>query len=98
MRDSDDYLVVTLEYGQHKAANPFQIQRPDSRDAGQAERSAFLHPVIRHCSRGQVLAEQHLMEHLETDWTQPYHVQPLRAFFERQLRERAERAESCAVA
>ena len=49
-------------------------------------------------ARGQVLAEQHLMEHLETDWTQPYHVQPLRAFFERQLRERAERAESCAVA
>lgn len=104
LRDSDDYFLVTLEYGLHKAADPFQIHRPDSRDAGQAERSAFLHPVVRHCRRGRVLAEQHLMEHLETDWTQPYHVQPLRAFFERRLAalcaepDRAELDEALALA
>lgn len=80
-----DYYVVTLEYGQHKAKEPFQIQRPDSRDADRAAQSSFLHPVVRHCRDGRVLAEQHLMEHLETDWTQPHHVQPLRAFFERTL-------------
>jgi thioredoxin reductase len=80
-----DYFIVTLEYGSHKAKEPFQIQRPDSRDAGRAEQSSFLHPVIRHCRDGQVLDEQHLMEHLETDWTQPHHVQPLLAFFRRTL-------------
>lgn len=85
MRDCADYFVVTLEYGEGTSADPFRIQRPDSRDASQAERSAFLHPVVRHCRHGQVLAEQHLMEHLETDWTQPYHVQPLRAFFVERL-------------
>ena len=85
-----DYFLVTLEYGSHKARDPFQIQRPDSRDAGRAEQSSFLHPVVRHCRDGQVLAEQHLMEHLETDWTQTYHVEPLRAFFERTLPEAVE--------
>lgn len=80
-----DYYIVTLEYGSHKAMEPFQIQRPDSRDAGRAEQSSFLHPVVRHCRDGVVLAEQHLMEHLETDWTQPHHVSPLLAFFERTL-------------
>lgn len=85
MRHCDDYFLVTLEYGEHKHRDPFQIQRPDSRDAGQAERSAFLHPVVRHCRHGQVLAEVHLMEHLETDWTQPHHVQPLRRFFAERL-------------
>ena len=93
MRDRDDYFMVTLEYGQHLARDPFQIHRPHSHDAGQAGESHFLHPVIRHCRRGQVLAEQHLMEHLETDWTQPYHVHPLRAFFARQLAALAEQAQ-----
>ncbi len=92
----DDYFMVTLEYGEHKARDPFQIQRPDSRDAGQAERSQFLHPVIRHCRRGRVLAEQHLMEHLETDWTQPYHVTPLHEFFEARLAEIDERCAALA--
>ena len=80
-----DYFIVTLEYGDQPVRDPFQIQRPDSRDAGRAAQSSFLHPVLRHCRDGQVLAEQHLMEHLETDWTQPHHVQPLLAFFARQL-------------
>ncbi len=93
MRNADDYYVVTLEYGEHKAKGPFQIQRPDSRDAGQAERSKFLHPVVRHCRRGQVLAEQHLMEHLETDWTLPHHIEPLLAFFQRERATGAARAE-----
>jgi thioredoxin reductase len=80
-----DYFIVTLEYGSHKAREPFQIQRPDSRDADRAAQSSFLHPVVRHCRDGQVLAEQHLMEHLETDWTQPHHIEPLLAFFQRTL-------------
>lgn len=85
MAKEDNYFVLTLEYGSQKVANPFQIHRPDSRDATRAEQSQFLHPVVRHCRAGRVLAEQHLMEHLETDWTQPHHTGPLRAFFERQL-------------
>ena len=98
MHDTDDYFLVTLEYGAHAAPAPFQIHRPDSRDAGQAQRSQFLHPVIRHCRRGQVLAEQHLMEHLETDWTQPYHQQPLLAFFSARLGLLAEPAELAEMA
>lgn len=87
MKDCEDYFLVTLEYGEHKALNPFAIQRPHSQDAGQAGASAFLHPVIRHCRRGEVLAVQHLMEHLETDWTQPHHIVPLLAFFQQRLAE-----------
>ena len=86
MADAQDYFLITLEYGSHKAKDPFQIQRPDSRDAGRAEESSFLHPVVRHCRQGRVLAEQHLMEHLETDWTQAHHVQPLLSFFAQALR------------
>lgn len=85
MAGGEHYFVLTLEYGSHKVMDPFQIHRPDSRNPDLADRSVFLHPVVRHFQGGQLLAEQHLMEHLETDWTQPYHVQPLREFFEREL-------------
>lgn len=76
------YFTVSLEFGS-KQADPFSIQRHP--DPHQADDSAFLHPVIRHFSAGKLLAEQHLLEDLDADWTKDVHVQPLQAFLSQQL-------------
>lgn len=92
MRDEDDYYVVTLEYGNQPITDPFRIPRPERRDAANAHLSAFLHPIIRHCRRGQVLAVHHIIEELETDWTEPFHIEPLEAFFATRMETVAEAA------
>jgi hypothetical protein len=37
--------------------------------------------VIRHYSRGTLLAEHHVAENLENEWNGPAHVGPLERFF-----------------
>ncbi|HEV2779203.1 MAG TPA: NAD(P)-binding domain-containing protein [Actinophytocola sp.] len=50
------------------------------------ERVASLHPVVRHYRHGVLLAEHHVAENLENEWTdQQAHRAPLRAFLDREL-------------
>ena len=86
---ASDYFVVTLEYGpDHARVDPFDIQiaRVAQDDAANAVNAQYLHPVIRHFSRGRrLLAEHHIAENLENEWNGPSHTDPLRAFFAAQL-------------
>ena len=50
-------------------------------DADHASDAHYLHPVIRHYSRGTLLAEHHVAENLENEWNGPAHVGPLERFF-----------------
>lgn len=85
MPHEDSYFMLTLEYGSEKVIDLFQMERPHQRDASAAAQSQFLHPVVRHCRAGRVLAEHHVIEQLEANWDKPYHIEPLKAFFESQL-------------
>lgn len=78
-RDARDYYTVTLRWGRDEYADVFAIERHPRPD--RAAESAFIHPVIRRYSRGELVAEQHLLEDLLAEWRRPdRHVEPLRAF------------------
>ncbi|WP_329092687.1 NAD(P)-binding domain-containing protein [Streptosporangium sp. NBC_01469] len=77
-------FTVTLRWGRRDYGDVFAIQRHPTPD--RAEESAFLHPVIRHWRRGDMVAERHLLEDLLAEWRHPVrHVQPLCAFLEDEL-------------
>jgi thioredoxin reductase len=79
------YYTITLEFGKIEG-DPFSIERDPQAD--KAERSTFLHPVIRRWCGRQKIAELHLLEDLFGEWKKPEaHVAPLRYFFMGQLLE-----------
>lgn len=80
--DHDHYYTVSLEYG-HFMGNPFAIERDP--DPDMAESAAYLHPVIRHYARGEMVDQHHVQDDLESEWYKEVYVQPARAFFQKQL-------------
>ena len=85
---SDHYFLITLEYGpNHARVDPFDVSvvRVAQNDADHASDAHYLHPVIRHYSRGTLLAEHHVAENLENEWSGPAHVGPLERFFAARL-------------
>jgi thioredoxin reductase len=79
------YFTVTLEYGpDHDKVDPFDItvRRVAENAAEEAHDASYLHPVIRHFRRGELIATHHMAENLENEWDDPKaHVAPLTAFF-----------------
>jgi thioredoxin reductase len=82
----DLYFTVTLEYGpDHASVDPFDIavMRVRQNDTERPFDSQYLHPVVRAFSEGEMLAEHHVPENLENDWTGAAHRLPLSRFFAR---------------
>ncbi|MBP2330232.1 thioredoxin reductase [Kibdelosporangium banguiense] len=83
------YFTITLEYGpDHDKVDPFDInvRRVAQNNAEQAHDAAYLHPVIRHFERGALLAEHHVAENLENDWTDEHaHRKPVTDFLAERL-------------
>jgi thioredoxin reductase len=83
-RDARQYYTVTLRWGRDDYGDVFAIDRHPQ--PGRAGESAFIHPVIRRYSGGELVSEQHLLEDLLAEWRRPdRHVEPLRAFLEQDL-------------
>ena len=84
-----DCFAVTLEYGpDHDKVDPFDItvRRTAQNAADQAHDASYLHPVIRHHRRGELIATHHMAENLENQWDDPRaHREPLTRFFLSQL-------------
>jgi hypothetical protein len=78
-------FTITLEYGpDHDRFDPFDvsIDRISQDDVERSRQGRYLHPVVRHVQGGTVVAEHHVTENLENDWTGPMaHREPLRGFF-----------------
>jgi len=81
------YYTISLEYG-HFMGNPFAIERDP--DPEQAVHAAYLHPVIRRFSYGELVAEHHVHDDLESQWYKEEYVQPALAWFKEQLAPEAE--------
>jgi len=63
--DGEHLFVVTLEYGFHKyPKNVSTLDFIHPADASNTACSAYLHPVVRYYSRGELVDEQHLGESL----------------------------------
>ncbi len=82
---------MALEFG-HVENDPFNIPRFPR--AEKADKSTFLHPVLRYFEGGTMRTEVHLLENLYGEWRDPeLHVRPLREFLAQQLgRGRASRS------
>jgi thioredoxin reductase len=83
------YFTITLEYGpDHDLIDPFDVTvgRVAQTDAERAAEGRYLHPVVRHYRGGALVAEHHVTENLENEWTGAVHREPLHAFFARYLR------------
>jgi thioredoxin reductase len=82
--DAPHYYTVTLRWGRDEYQDVFAIGRHPQPD--RATESSFIHPVIRRYRGTELVAEQHLLEDLLAEWRRPdRHVEPLRAFFTRNL-------------
>ena len=81
------YYIVTLEFAHEvdQIQDPFTINRVHKDDAGKASESVFIHPVIRHYSENNLIAEHHVIEDLEAEWREEVHVIPLLKFLGNQL-------------
>ncbi|MGN9838201.1 NAD(P)-binding domain-containing protein [Nonomuraea sp. H19] len=85
--DSDLCLTVTLRWGRRDYPDVFAIQRHPT--PARAHECAFLHPVVRVWRRGELIAEQHLLEDVQARWQDPVrHAEPLCAFLTAQLENR----------
>jgi len=95
------YFVITLEYGpDHDRFDPFDISvgRIAQNDAARSSMGRYLHPVMRHYRRGELLSEHHVTENLENEWTDPItHREPLRAFLHHEMIANGKTAELEAV-
>ena len=82
-------LTITLEYGpDHDLLDPFDVNqgRIAQSDADRAAQGRYLHPVVRSYCAGELVAEHHVTENLENEWTDPQvHRAPLAAFLAREL-------------
>jgi thioredoxin reductase len=86
---SDRYFTVSLEYGRgHHLIDPFDVEAGRAWEADPSLDDRYLHPVIRHFRRGELLAEHRLPEDVCNDWSgeEEYRV-PLRDFFAPKLTE-----------
>jgi thioredoxin reductase len=83
------YFAITLEYGPgHDHFDPFDISvaRISQSDAEHSDRGRYLHPVVRHYRSSHLVAEHHVTENLENDWTHDVtHRQPLRTFLANEI-------------
>ena len=82
---AERYFTITLEYGpDHDLVDPFDVSvaRIAQTDAARAAEGRYLHPVVRSHRRGTLVAEHHVTENLENEWTSPAgHRLPLKEFF-----------------
>jgi thioredoxin reductase len=83
----DDAFVVTLDYGpDHDKIDPFDFVARAAQDkANDHGEGHYLHPIVRHYRRGELVATHHVTENLENEWDKEVHVGPLTAFFSREL-------------
>ena len=82
------YFTITLEYGEgHDQIDPFDVTvgRVSQSDAEHSHEARYLHPVVRHYIGKILVAEHHVTENLENDWTGLVHRQPLQDFFAHEL-------------
>ncbi|MCF6776345.1 NAD(P)-binding domain-containing protein [Thiotrichales bacterium 19X7-9] len=76
----DDYLTITLEFGQEiidKQADVFQVDRVHKHDHANADKSTFIHPIIRFYHKNKLYAVHHIIEDLEALWLEQEHTEPL---------------------
>ncbi|MEM9458590.1 MAG: NAD(P)-binding domain-containing protein [Myxococcota bacterium] len=87
-RGHGHYYVITLEFGLEliaAAPDPLAIERIHKDDVERADQSTGIHPIVRRYCEGTLVAEHHVIEDVLSEWKEPVHVEPLRAWLEAML-------------
>ncbi|HWS88834.1 MAG TPA: NAD(P)-binding domain-containing protein [Pyrinomonadaceae bacterium] len=90
VRDSEfgqesDYYMLTLEYGPDYPDYPLEFVRYISHD--EAHLNPQLHPIIRRFNGQTQVAEHHVMEDLEGNWSRDLYSAPLSKFLAAQTQQ-----------
>ncbi|MCC6606149.1 MAG: NAD(P)-binding domain-containing protein [Anaerolineae bacterium] len=79
-----NYYTISLEYGDFsQIADPFYIERDP--DPAQAHLTAYLHPIIRHFNGSRLMAEHHIPEDLENNYSGDLFSQLIQELFQDKL-------------
>ncbi|MFK8103144.1 MAG: NAD(P)-binding domain-containing protein [Saprospiraceae bacterium] len=82
----DHQFILTLEYGDTTGVDVFNANRIARDEVMEAKESQFLHPIVRHYYKGEMISEHHMIEVLEARWTdEKMHIQPLYDYLEKEL-------------
>ena len=82
----DHQFLLTLEYGDTMGEDVFAANRIARDEVDVSRESKFLHPIIRHYYKGEMISEHHMIEVLEAKWTnEKMHIQPLYEYLEKEL-------------
>lgn len=82
-KEFNDYLTVTLEFGQEiidSAPNIFALERPHKNDVANAHLSTGIHPILRFYSDGELVSTHHVIEDFSNEWKEDVHRKPLHLF------------------
>lgn len=82
---NEEYHVITLEFGLdiiYASPDPLAVTRIHKDDIEHASQSTGIHPIVRMYSRGQLVAEHHVLEDIIPEWDEHHsHVEPLERHF-----------------
>ena len=78
---------MNLEYGDPIEGDPFNVERIHRTNIEQAQRSQFLHPVVRHYFGSELLTRHDIIEDLEANWVELEHINPLLHYLKSELKE-----------
>jgi thioredoxin reductase len=98
VRDSDlgqeeHYYTITLEFGLDlifASPDPFAVKRIHKNDVEKAKLSPSLHPIIRCFCGNKMIAEHHVIEDIDSEWSEEVHTKPLLKFLCHQLLSKSE--------
>jgi hypothetical protein len=81
-KDHEHFYTISLEYG-HFMGDPFNIERDPTEEG--AETAPYLHPIVRRYRCGELVAEYHINDDLESQWFKDEYTHPTLAWFREQL-------------
>jgi len=86
--DAEQLFIVTLEYGFHKyPRNAATLDFIHPADANRPDCSAYLHPVFRYYSKGELVDEKHLGESLVVRYDECDYEENTENLYENSLKE-----------
>ena len=74
--NEDNYLVLSMEYGDISFPNVFDIKRIPQQEFGVV--AAYFHPIIRRYHKKEMVSEFHLNDNLYNKWDTPIYEASLK--------------------
>ncbi|MDY6938978.1 MAG: NAD(P)-binding domain-containing protein [Cyanobacteriota bacterium] len=81
---SQSFYTITLEYGNSSGYELMTVDRDI--EWKNAHQTGYLHPIIRYYEKGVLQREHHVFEDLENEWYLDRYIEPVREFYQQELK------------